>query len=197
MKKTCFALSVILLMLFLASCVAADSDTGGNASKQDPVPEATYLLPVNEVNFWGYEMPPDTDLDFWIADMVTEDDFSEYEFVAGSEGSVLFKKAGKENEDGGTGEVYYEMSYFPINDFRKDSTLLSFVNEIIITDPDVRVFGLNPGVSKEEFERTMLNFKFTPSESGFVSPDGRYTVSLIYPEIRIKTPVVNREYCDF
>lgn len=92
----------------------------------------------------GPEKPSDCALDFWIAENVENIDFSEYEEIYGWFGAREFLGKGYHtiiNEDGESVKPDHYVSYV-ITAYPDYSSGGQYVTEIVITDPNVQMYGL-------------------------------------------------------
>lgn len=101
--------------------------------------------------------PEDTDLEFWIAQKVEEDDFDGYVERYGLFGGREYYGQGylpTEDEHGQQVDpehcVIYTVTAYP--DYISSAT---HVTRIVITDPSVRVYGITLRSTPEEFQRRM------------------------------------------
>lgn len=97
------------------------------------------------------ERPEDTNLEFWIAQDVSDVDFSEYEEVLGT--TPGYHYLGKDYHSGDNqkrGCVSYVVHKYPDDSDSKD-----YISSILINDADVTVYGINCHSTFEEFDKVM------------------------------------------
>ncbi len=116
----------------------------------------------------GPEKPSDCALDFWIAENVENIDFSEYEEIYGWFGAREFLGKGYHtviNEDGESVKPDHYVSYV-ITAYPDYSSGGQYVTEIVITDPNVQMYGLFVTSSIEEFDSLFENMGYHIEEVG-------------------------------
>lgn len=145
-------ISSILLLVVLVLCLASC--------------QSTRYLPVFGVDIIGpyftvFELPTkelggETTLEFWIGEYVTEDDYDGYAtcysgfYGAGYEPSNTSETIPTEYY------VKYRVGRYPTVDSPRKGVL-----EIIISDPDVKVFGLTTESGLDEFEKIFISLGAT------------------------------------
>ena len=141
--------------------------------------------------------PSDTNLEFWITQRVTDDDFKDCTYLPGWFGASEYLdsryKAIKVEEDGYKGitkpekYVTYLVTGYP------DTLDDSAVTRIEITDPKITVYGLTLNSTTEEIEKRMSELSAEKTEY-----DREYTIEKAYFSfqtdcIRISVPVTNKQ----
>lgn len=171
MKKV---ISLILLLAVIVPCFASC--------------RSTRYVPVFGVNIIGpyftvFELPTkelggETTLEFWIGEYVTEDDYDGYAtcysgfYGAGYEPSNTSETIPTEYY------VKYRVGRYPTVDSPRKGVL-----EIIISDPDVKVFGLTTESGLDEFEKIFISLgaTVTKHESVATAKIGNVWFKLDYP----------------
>ena len=171
MKKV---ISFILLLAVIVPCFASC--------------RSTRYVPVFGVNIIGpyftvFELPTkelggETTLEFWIGEYVTEDDYDGYAtcysgfYGAGYEPSNTSETIPTEYY------VKYRVGRYPTVDSPRKGVL-----EIIISDPDVKVFGLTTESGLDEFEKIFISLgaTVTKHESVATAKIGNVWFKLDYP----------------
>ncbi len=149
-------------------------------------------------------MPPDTDLEFWVTEDVSDVDFSGYEEVTGWMGARQFYGSGYHHplrDDGypmpedPPACVKYLVTAWP--DYADGGV---FVTEIEVTDPAVRLCGLTTGATPEEFWQTFSGLGWRVSREDGRCTAGRDGVTVVFrcPDageraFTVSVEVTNRE----
>lgn len=150
----------------------------------------------------GYfeEMPKETDLDFWVTENVEDVDMSLYPIQHGWMGSTVYY--GKEytpsqNENGEISDPAHCVKYW-VSAYPDMSDGGSFITEIFISDPAVRVRGLTTESTKEEFEElfTSLEYDVTTVTNNIIKAQRNnvtYFLNTTAKTIRITAQASNKE----
>lgn len=121
----------------------------------------------NESKF--LDKPDETNLEFWITEVVKKDDFAKCTFLPGLFGGNMYLDSRYEaiiNDDGNSMtispkvHVIYSITAYP--DYADGGT---YVTGIDITDPKINVYGLTMDSSQENISNTMSDLGFKNSES--------------------------------
>ena len=140
---------------------------------------------------------PDTNLEFWIADNVTNFDFSGYQEKYGLFGGREYYGSGYTPLTDADGQqqdpehcVIYTVTAYPDYSSRK-----SHITGIYITDPAVKVFGLSRNSTQEEIKTTMQDngFRLQTNENayGLSFQKGKITVHFCEESISLRAKVRN------
>ena len=96
------------------------------------------------------ERPEDTNLEFWIAQDVSEVDFSEYESVNSTIPGYIYLGKDYRLNNNTKDYVLYVVNKYPDNSDGKEC-----VTQIIIDDSNVTIYGINCNSSFKEFDKAM------------------------------------------
>lgn len=120
------------------------------------------------------EKPDNTTLSFWITQEVSQDNFKDCEFLPGLMGGdeyldSRYEAVVTEDEEGyktysaPAVSVVYTTSGYP--DY---SSTTSCVTRIVVTDPEITVYGLTMNPETDDKRKTMKSYKFKQnSDSSF------------------------------
>ncbi len=130
--------------------------------------------------------PADTNLEFWITESVEKSDFSGHEQYYGTFGSEVYLGTGYSFlEDDGSQAfperyVSYTVTSYPDHAYGKPA-----VTRIVITDPEVRIYGLTVDSAWEEVNEVMRAHGYRINEDGYtkrgvriVFREGMITISV-------------------
>lgn len=98
--------------------------------------------------------PQDTSLEFWIAQDVSDVDFSEYLPRVGMFGGSQYYGKGYEPEEENQDELYGEYVLYTVTSYPDYSDKAQCITTIHITDPNVSVYGITCNSSFESFDET-------------------------------------------
>ncbi len=140
-----------------------------------------------------YEMPDNTDLEFWILDKPSDEVLTEYQ-QSPCFGARLYLGKGYTSNQSGNAYVEYMVTSFPDALSRERR-----ITAIRITDPDVRVYGLTFNSSIDEWDEMLKKHGYTdyvtnnpPSNSRiWLSSDGAYRISVSDQRITFQAFVTN------
>ena len=147
---------------------------------------------------WRYTKVPtmtETDLEFWIAERVSNTDFANHSPKFGLMGGSEYYGLGYEPTLDENGEqhdpeqcVIYTVTSYPDYVANKQH-----VTRIVITDPAVQVYGLTMDSNIEEIESKMKKegFRIEYSARGLTATKGKYTFQFSEDFIRIHVKVSN------
>ena len=150
------------------------------------------LLAVHK--FVNYIPNPRTNLEIWIADPVDPIDFATHQEKFGLMGGREYYGKGympTEDENGMQVDpahcVVYTVTSYPDYASRK-----RHVTRIVITDPEVELYGINCSSSLGEIDTALRKHGFRPADApGVTYRKGKTTVSISDGAIRISVKVSN------
>lgn len=177
MKK--FTIILALLMIFVmtfavAACRPDDKtnntnndqtqENGNNAANSNKKDNNGSSATTTE-NTVIPEKPDNTSLEFWITQDVSSVDFSKHYEVIGWFGAREFygKDYRPEEVDGSAVEPEYCVKYL-VTAYPDEADGGQYVTQIVITDPNVRVYGLTCKSTFDEFDETMKTLGYTVSK---------------------------------
>lgn len=140
---------------------------------------------------------PETNLEFWIAENVEDVDFSAYQQRYGLMGGREYYGEGYMPTLDENGEqidpeecVIYTVTKYPDYTSRN-----SHITRILITDPNVTVYGLTINSSNEDIKSTMENNGFRTKEIGNMGNvewvKGKFSIRFSKDSIGIRVEVSN------
>ena len=130
------------------------------------------------------EKPEDTNLEYWLLDTLDTDNLTEINRKSDDNKKSFLAKEYKAatNENGEIvapqAAVVYTLGRYPFTDFG-----VRRIINIMITDPDVYVWGLTLNSTRDEFVEVMNSLGFelsVDSEKSIEFSNGRYSVVLFY-----------------
>jgi hypothetical protein len=144
--------------------------------------------------FVNYIPNPRTNLEFWIADPVDPIDFATHQQKFGLMGGKEYYGGGympTRDENGMQIDpehcVIYTVTSYPDYASRK-----SHVTRIVITDPEVELYGINCSSSLGEIDTALRKHGFRPADApGVTYCKGKTTVNISNGAIRISVKVRN------
>ena len=148
--------------------------------------------------------PQDTDLQFWVAEKVSDADLDGLQFLPGMFGGDQYLAGGyaaPEGEGSPCSCVVYTVTAYP--DYSSNGGAFDTVTGILVTDPAVRVGGITCSASLEEFESAFraLGCSVERVAGGSRAVYGKTSISLFgegeQRELRISVEVTNKEGIDF
>lgn len=189
-------ISMLIIMAFLLSftaCSPKEEHEQPNTNDTDTTENNTEISPAS------VELPePNTNLEFWIRDNVDGFDFSEYQKKYGIFGGREYYGKGYTptlDEYGAQIDpehcVLYTITSYPDYSDRE-----KHITHILITDPEIEIYGLTVNSTPEEFEARLSELGFNKVGSGAKSIKmemGNVWISLMDKQIRINANVENRE----
>lgn len=127
------------------------------------------------------EKPDDADLEFWIAEDVSNVDFSEYYEIIGWFGAREFYGKGYApaavNEDNFAIDPRHYVKYL-VTAYPDYSDGGQYVTRIEITDPSVTVYGINCESAFDEFDEAMEKHGYEVTHSADVTATGNAKLTL-------------------
>ena len=144
MKKiTCLLLLVSVIFLSLCSCSA------------DPSCQIFRPIDVIEEKIARSKLPDrddggETTLELWIGEDVTDFDWSDYEYIP-TEGGNRYLGKGYKTDENQEIPVFSHYVLYDISGFPDLMSSKKAVSNILITDPQVKVYGLTVESSIDEF----------------------------------------------
>ena len=144
--------------------------------------------------------PQDTDLQFWVAEKVSDADLAGLQFLPGMFGGAQYLGSGyaaPEGEEPPHSSVVYKVTAYP--DYSSNDGAFDTVTGILVTDPAVRVGGITCTASLEEFESVFraLGCSVERVAGGSRAVYGKTSISLFgegeQRELRISVEVTNKE----
>ena len=151
------------------------------------------------------EKPNDTTLEFWVAQDVSNVDFSEHCQIVGMEGGSQYygKDYGSISVDDEQVYDHFQCVIYTITAYPDYSDGGEFITQIDITDPQVSVYGITCNSSFDDFDKTFQDLGCTIQDKGWghVASYGVFTISLLSnseaAKISVRVEVTNREGIDF
>lgn len=146
--------------------------------------------------------PQDTDLQFWVAEKVSDADLDGLQFLPGMFGGDQYLAGGYAAPEGSPRScVVYTVTAYP--DYSSNGGAFDTVTGILVTDPAVRVGGITCSTSLKEFESAFraLGCSVERVAGGSRAVYGKTSISLFgegeQRELRISVEVTNKEGIDF
>ena len=211
MKKFMIIL-VLLALVFAAGCSSEDDRSADTDVVTDTVSDTE--APDVEKDGEFLAKPEGCDLDFWICENVADVDFSKYTEIVGMVGGKEYVsdkyEVGVKQEDAVDVQilpdecVVYTLSAWP--DYADYEETGYHVTKIVVTDPEISLYGITTESSRVEFRKAMTDAGFTiedPIESGdafieeAMTPGGTFSIRYESSEdggaITVEAPVSNRD----